>query len=80
MWVPYRLSVCFTFSVTTCEHPATALSILRERRGCYDVVLTDVYMPDINGFELLEIVGLEMDLPVVSKCYSNPNSTRSFFI
>ncbi|KAJ8631143.1 hypothetical protein MRB53_024466 [Persea americana] len=64
MVVEKMLKTC-RYEVTTCDHPATALSILRERRGCYDVVLTDVYMPDINGFELLEIVGLEMDLPVV---------------
>lgn len=28
---------------------------------------TDVYMPDMDGFKLLELVGLEMDLPVISK-------------
>lgn len=57
----------FAFSVTTCEHATIALSLLRDRRGRYDIVLTDVHMPDMDGFKLLEIVGLEMDLPVVSE-------------
>jgi two-component response regulator (ARR-B family) len=33
-------------------------------------VLSDVHMPDMDGYKLLEHVGLEMDLPVISKhCY-----------
>lgn len=26
-------------------------------------------MPDMDGYKLLEHVGLEMDLPVISKCH-----------
>ncbi|XP_058079958.1 two-component response regulator ORR21-like [Magnolia sinica] len=55
----------FSLPVTTCDHPLVALSILRERKGGFDVVITDVHMPDMDGFKLLEIIGLETDLPVV---------------
>lgn len=41
--------------------------MLRENRGAFDVIISDVHMPDMNGFRLLELVGLEMDLPVISK-------------
>lgn len=44
-----------------------ALDLLRERKGSFDVVLSDVHMPDMDGFKLLELVGLEMDLPVISE-------------
>ena len=54
--------------MTTCSRAALALSILREKKGWFDLVLSDVYMPDMDGFKLLEHIGLEMDLPVISKC------------
>lgn len=53
------------YRVTTCSHATIALQHLRGRKGGYDVVITDVHMPDMNGFSLLELVGLEMDLPVI---------------
>lgn len=43
------------------------MSQLRENRNGYDIVLSDVHMPDMDGFKLLEHIGLEMDLPVISK-------------
>lgn len=53
------------YRVTTCSQATVALSLLRERRDSFDVVISDVHMPDMNGFKLLELVGLEMDLPVI---------------
>ncbi|XP_020576239.1 two-component response regulator ORR21-like isoform X2 [Phalaenopsis equestris] len=53
------------YHVTTCSEALTALSLLRERKGGFDVVISDVHMPDMDGFKLLELVGLEMDLPVI---------------
>lgn len=74
-----RFSNQFTFSVTTCEHATIALNLLQN--GGYDVVLTDVHMPDMDGFKLLEIIGLGMDLPVVSEShYSNTCATCLFYV
>lgn len=44
-----------------------ALKMLRENKDRFDLVISDVHMPDMDGFRLLEHVGLEMDLPVISK-------------
>lgn len=52
--------------MTTCGLARDALSLLRERKDGYDIVISDVNMPDMDGFKLLELVGLEMDLPVIS--------------
>ncbi|KAG5526547.1 hypothetical protein RHGRI_032731 [Rhododendron griersonianum] len=44
-----------------------ALSLLRERKDGFDIVLGDVHMPDMDGFKFFEDFGLEMDLPIISK-------------
>ncbi|XP_050206298.1 two-component response regulator ARR11 [Mercurialis annua] len=54
-----------SYEVTTCGLARDALNLLRERKNGYDIVISDVNMPDMDGFKLLEHVGLEMDLPVI---------------
>lgn len=54
-----------SYEVTTCNLASEALQILRERRNKFDIVISDVNMPDMDGFKLLELIGLEMDLPVI---------------
>ena len=54
-------------SVTTCGLAREALDLLRGRKDGFDIVISDVNMPDMDGFKLLENVGLEMDLPVISQ-------------
>ncbi|XP_059637798.1 two-component response regulator ARR12-like [Cornus florida] len=53
------------YQATTTSQARTALKMLRENRNRFDLVISDVHMPDMDGFKLLELVGLEMDLPVI---------------
>jgi two-component response regulator ARR-B family len=55
--------------VTAVSHAETALELLRSRKDedQFDLVISDVHMPDMDGFKLLELVALEMDIPVISK-------------
>ncbi|XP_039164317.1 two-component response regulator ARR12 [Eucalyptus grandis] len=53
------------YQVTTTSEATVALKMLRDKRNRFDLVISDVNMPDMDGFKLLELVGLEMDLPVI---------------
>ncbi|KAJ0236669.1 Signal transduction response regulator [Hirschfeldia incana] len=53
------------YRVTKCNRAEFALSLLRKNKNGFDIVISDVHMPDMDGFKLLEHVGLEMDLPVI---------------
>ncbi|PON88198.1 Two-component response regulator [Trema orientale] len=53
------------YEVTKCNRAEHALKLLREHKNGFDVVISDVHMPDMDGFKLLECIGLEMDLPVI---------------
>jgi YesN/AraC family two-component response regulator len=68
MLIALHVHAClYVLPVTTCGRATEALELLREDKDKFDLVISDVYMPDMNGFKLLELVGLEMDLPVISK-------------
>ncbi|KAD2394241.1 hypothetical protein E3N88_41218 [Mikania micrantha] len=53
------------YEVIVTNQARTALRMLRENQNRFDLVISDVHMPDMDGFKLLELVGLEMDLPVI---------------
>ncbi|XP_074585875.1 two-component response regulator ORR21-like isoform X2 [Curcuma longa] len=60
-----RMLLNCRYDVTTCAEAKRALSLLRENKRAFDLIISDVHMPDMDGFRLLELVGLEMDLPVI---------------
>ncbi|KAG7667531.1 hypothetical protein Ndes2526B_g03531 [Nannochloris sp. 'desiccata'] len=57
------------YEVTTQSNGQDALALLRQRQedgnDQFDLVLSDVYMPDMDGFRLLEAIALELELPVI---------------
>ncbi|XP_026664788.2 two-component response regulator ARR14-like [Phoenix dactylifera] len=53
------------YLVTATLNALTALKLLRENRDNYDLVISDVRMPEMDGFGLLEAIRLEMDVPVI---------------
>ncbi|CAI8595146.1 unnamed protein product [Vicia faba] len=53
------------YHVTTAKNAIDALNLLRENKKNFDLVISNVHMPDMDGFKLLELIGLEMDLPVI---------------
>ncbi|XP_047331355.1 two-component response regulator ARR10-like [Impatiens glandulifera] len=53
------------YKVKATTRPTEALKILRKKEEIFDIVITDVKMNEMDGFQLLEIIGLEMDIPVI---------------
>ncbi|XP_061372284.1 two-component response regulator ORR23-like [Gastrolobium bilobum] len=53
------------YQVTTTIQSIKALDMLRTNRNMFDLVITGVNMPHMDGLKLLEIVGHEMDIPVI---------------
>ncbi|CAN8324696.1 unnamed protein product [Cochlearia groenlandica] len=60
-----RMLMTCLYKVTKCNRAEIALSLLRKNKNGFDIVISDVHMPDMDGFKLLEHIGLEMDLPVI---------------
>ncbi|XP_020596640.1 uncharacterized protein LOC110036514, partial [Phalaenopsis equestris] len=48
-----------------CDHARHALELLRANRDEYDIIIIDVNMSEMDGFQLLEIVQNEINLPVI---------------
>ncbi|CAN1166639.1 Two-component response regulator ORR24 [Linum perenne] len=53
------------YQVTVTNQALRALQILREKKNEIDLVISDVNMPDMDGFKLLEHIEFEMDIPVI---------------
>ncbi|CAA3024370.1 two-component response regulator-like APRR6 isoform X1 [Olea europaea subsp. europaea] len=54
----------WNYEVVTVKHPVDALRTLRIKGGAFHLVVTDVHMPDMNGFELQQTIAQEFKLPV----------------
>ena len=49
------------------KNPLDALATLRTQKGLIDLVVTDLHMPYMNGFELQQQIDREFKLPVISE-------------
>ncbi|XP_050138854.1 putative two-component response regulator ARR13 [Malus sylvestris] len=55
----------YQVSVVAVKNPMDALAILRAQKGAFDLVVTDLHMPQMDGFELHKHVRDEFKLPVI---------------
>uniref|UniRef100_A0A8I6YUE6 Response regulatory domain-containing protein n=2 Tax=Hordeum vulgare subsp. vulgare TaxID=112509 RepID=A0A8I6YUE6_HORVV len=69
----------YIYHPTMAMDAKTALKMLRTGKVKFDLVITDVRMPYMDGFKLLELTGLEMDMPVISTVTTQPKVLILFF-
>lgn len=60
--------------MTACSNAESALKILRSKKTKIDIVLSDVHMPDMDGFKLLEIIQFELAIPVLMMSANSDSS------
>ncbi|KAK9911354.1 hypothetical protein M0R45_035270 [Rubus argutus] len=51
--------------VLTCRNPICGLSTLRVCKNYYDLVMTDIHLPHMDGFEVIKRVREEFKLPLI---------------
>ncbi|KAL3840733.1 hypothetical protein ACJIZ3_025324 [Penstemon smallii] len=70
-----RLRQC-GYKVIATNKATEALALMRENKDGFDIVITDVIMPEMDGFKLLEILRFEFNnIPVIM--ISSDNDTKT---
>lgn len=64
----------------TARHPLDALYTLRLKEGAFELVISDVHMPDMDGFELQKAIEQEFNLPVVCELFYKQNYMFMLFL
>jgi CheY-like chemotaxis protein/HPt (histidine-containing phosphotransfer) domain-containing protein len=60
------------FLVTTAAGSAEALALIRNQQQCFDLILTDVQMPDMSSSELISALRAETSAPLIAMSSSYP--------
>ncbi|KAH1086181.1 hypothetical protein GYH30_017925 [Glycine max] len=61
--------------VSTCTESTQALNLVLERKDCIDLILIEVHMPTMNGYEFLHRASKEIDVPVIVMSLDHNNYT-----
>ncbi|GAU42038.1 hypothetical protein TSUD_90720 [Trifolium subterraneum] len=72
--------MCFqcNYEVTTCPFASFALHLLRETKGlCFDVIIIESQMPDMDSYEFLQHVTQEIKIPVIMMSCVDDDTTSA---
>ena len=64
----------------TVKSAQDALITLQQRTNFFHLIVTDVHMPEMDGFEFQKKVREKFNLPVVSKYYSDLELSHSSYL
>ncbi|XP_058084008.1 two-component response regulator ARR1-like [Magnolia sinica] len=62
--IQHLLQQC-NYKVTSCRLAAEAISLAVEDRQRFDIAISDVLLPNEEGFLVLKVLALQLDIPVV---------------
>ena len=66
LWIARKILSAAGYQVQVCENPPDALLLLSQDPSQIDLVITDLNMPGLNGFELAaELLKINASLPIV---------------
>nr|KYP65909.1 Two-component response regulator ARR2 [Cajanus cajan] len=59
--------LCFQciYHVITCSDTLLALNHVREKKDCFDMILIEVHMPIMDGYEFIQHVSKEINVPII---------------
>ncbi|PKU62231.1 Two-component response regulator ARR12 [Dendrobium catenatum] len=72
--------ICYYFTVTITDYPLQAVELLRANKGNYDIVLIDVNLTCMDGFELVKNVSREISLPVIGMLKFSKKNIKLFYL
>ncbi|XP_045821848.1 two-component response regulator ARR14-like [Trifolium pratense] len=58
----------FNYPVKTCSKVSEALNLLMEKKDCFDLVLIEAQMPDMNSNDFLQQVTQQINISVIMMC------------
>ncbi|KAI4294850.1 hypothetical protein MLD38_040840 [Melastoma candidum] len=61
--------VACSYRVIACNSAKGALELLEGRNEAFDILITEVHLPDMDGFQLLDCVRYNFSLPVILMSY-----------
>ncbi|XP_060170149.1 putative two-component response regulator ARR21 isoform X1 [Lycium barbarum] len=64
------------YQVTTVKYPMDALSTLSLKGDSFDLVVTNVHVPDMNGFDFPQVITQGFELPVVLNSADNKDGSK----
>ncbi|KAG4914893.1 hypothetical protein JHK85_053230 [Glycine max] len=73
-----RMCIQWNYRVIAFSDAPSALNFVREKKGCnIDVILTEVHMANMDGYEFLKHATKEINVPIIMMSHDNATTTSA---
>nr|QSD99643.1 MYB family transcription factor [Melilotus albus] len=70
-----EMSIGLNYAVTTCSMASFALTLLREAKSCFDVILIEEQMSDMDSYDFLKEITQQINIPAIMMGVDGSEST-----